>query len=52
MDIFGGLVSLLGGCVLIYRIWRGIWGTCSYCGSNDIVIDGLYYYCNDCKRKS
>jgi hypothetical protein len=36
-----------------YYIYKVIWGKCPYCGSRDIVPDnGLFFYCNKCRRKA
>lgn len=46
--IIGGL-SLLAFLVYMYQLW---FGKCPYCMSSDFVPDhGLYFYCNNCRRK-
>lgn len=52
-EIIGGLLVIIGAMVFIWYIWKALFGKCSYCGSKDIVPDsGLFFYCNNCRRKS
>ena len=53
MEIFSGVLLLIGAVMVCCYFIKAFFGKCSYCGSKDIVPDsGLLFYCNNCRRKS